>query len=203
MARVARGELRNAFCFIGAGGHHAGRDFFGGYCCFNDVVIALRHVRKTTPLRRFAIVDTDAHHGDGTRDLVQGDPDVLHLCVCGTAYESTDGTKVDLLFPDLLEAETMNQAYLTLLDREVPRRVTPFRPDLLVWYFGFDTHLGDYGDIGLTARAFLGIADRMVALAEASCAARLLVVLGGGSRTDLATQLIPPIISRLASVAAG
>ncbi|HYL82575.1 MAG TPA: hypothetical protein VEU07_17285, partial [Candidatus Acidoferrum sp.] len=91
MTQVAAGSLRNAFCFIGAGGHHAGRSFFGGYCCFNDVVIAIAEVRGTTPLRRIAIVDTDAHHGDGTRDLVRDDPAVLHLCVCGTASQSSDG----------------------------------------------------------------------------------------------------------------
>src|SRR5208337_3886855 len=35
--KIASGEIRNAFSFIGAGGHHSGKDFFGGYCCFNDV----------------------------------------------------------------------------------------------------------------------------------------------------------------------
>lgn len=197
MTQVAGGSLRNAFCFIGAGGHHAGRNFFGGYCCFNDVVIAVAEARRTTPLRRVAIVDTDAHHGDGTRDLVRQDPAILHLCICGTAFESPDGTNADFPFPDPGEGEAMDEAYLALLDREVRPRVERFQPDLLVWYFGFDTHRGDYGDIGLTAAAFLGIADRMVALAHLSCAGRLLVVLGGGSRTDLATALIPPVIARL------
>lgn len=197
MAQVAVGSLRNAFCFIGAGGHHAGRDFFGGYCCFNDVVIAVVEARRTTSVRRIAIVDTDAHHGDGTRDLVRADPETLHVCVCGTAFESSDGSKVDVPFPEPRAGELMDDAYLALLEREAGSRVVRFHPDLLVWYFGFDTHRGDYGDIGLSGAAFLGIADRMIALANASCAGRLLVVLGGGSRTDLATALIPPVIARL------
>jgi acetoin utilization deacetylase AcuC-like enzyme len=203
MTQVAEGSLRNAFCFIGAGGHHAGRNFFGGYCCFNDVVIAVAEVRRTTPLRRIAILDTDAHHGDGTRDLVRADPDVLHLCICGTAFESTDGTKVDLPFPGARDGEGMDRAYLTLLEGEAGVRVERFHPDLLVWYFGFDTHQGDYGDIGLSGAGFLGIADQMITLADASCAGRLLVVLGGGSRTDLATALIPPVIARLAGQTLG
>src|SRR5512143_2502565 len=29
--KIAEGEIGNAFAFIGAGGHHSGRDFFGGY----------------------------------------------------------------------------------------------------------------------------------------------------------------------------
>lgn len=197
MTQVAAGSLRNAFCFIGSGGHHAGRSFFGGYCCFNDVVIAVAEVRGTTPLRRIAIVDTDAHHADGTRDLVRDDPAVLHLCVCGTDFQSSDGTKVDLPFPEPGGGGGMDGAYLALLEREVRSRVEQFHPDLLVWYFGFDTHQGDYGDIGLSGTAFLGMADRMVGLAEASCAGRLLVVLGGGSRADLAAALIPAVIAHL------
>ena len=71
MADLATGAIDRAFCFIGAGGHHAGHRQFWGACCFNDVVIALTHTREISPWRRFAIVDTDAHHGDGTRQLVQ------------------------------------------------------------------------------------------------------------------------------------
>jgi acetoin utilization deacetylase AcuC-like enzyme len=197
MLGVAEGSLRNAFCFIGAGGHHAGRNFFGGYCCFNDVAIAIAEVRLLTPLRRIAIVDTDAHHGDGTRDLVRDDPAILHVCICGGNSVTRDGTKVDVPFPTPRGCTGVDEAYLALLDHEVHPRVAGFRPELLVWYFGFDTHRGEYGDIGLTAPAFLGIAARMQALADASCAGRHLVVLGGGSRTELATALIPPVIARL------
>ena len=64
MADLATGVIDRAFCFIGAGGHHAGYRQFWGACCFNDVVIALTHTREISPWHRFAIVDTDAHHGD-------------------------------------------------------------------------------------------------------------------------------------------
>ncbi len=199
MDRVAAGELRNAFCFIGAGGHHAGRNFFGGFCCFNDVVIAIRQVRRAGRLRRVAILDTDAHHGDGTRDLVADDPDVLHVCLCGMDYVSGDGTKVDVVAPaPSASAASPDRAYLDLAREAFPARATWFRPDLTVWYFGFDAHRGDYADQGLTSETFLGLADLMLDTAARVCGGRLLVVLGGGSRTDLATALIPPIIGRLA-----
>lgn len=202
MGRVAAGELANAFCFIGAGGHHAGRNFFGGYCCFNDVVIALRQARRTGCLRRVAILDTDAHHGDGTRDLVAADPDVLHICVCDSDSASADGTKVDVGAPDPWSLDVSpDEAYLALVRQAFPARADRFRPDLIVWYFGFDTHRGDYGDLGLTLEAYLGIADVMLETAGLMCGGKLLVVLGGGSRTDLATRLIPPIIAKLARLA--
>jgi acetoin utilization deacetylase AcuC-like enzyme len=199
---VAAGELANAFCFIGAGGHHAGRDFFGGYCCYNDVVIAVRQARRSGRLGRVAILDTDAHHGDGTRDLVSDDPACLHVCICGEDYTSPDGTKVDREAPDAWAIDVpADRAYVDLVRELFPPLAAAFRPDLLVWYFGFDTHQGDYGDLGLTAAAFLGMAELMLDVASERCGGRLVVVLGGGSRTDLATALIPPVIARLAGVA--
>jgi acetoin utilization deacetylase AcuC-like enzyme len=199
MDRVAAGQLLNAFCFIGAGGHHAGRNFFGGYCCFNDVVIAIRQARRVGRLRRVAILDTDAHHADGTRDLVADDPEVLHVCICGTDYASSDGTKVDLAaLARIALGGSANRAYLDLVREAFPDQARRFRPGLVVWYFGFDTHRGDYGDLGLTSEAFLGIADIAHDTAREVCDGKLLVVLGGGSQTDLATALIPPIIARLA-----
>ena len=199
MGRVAAGELRNAFCFIGAGGHHAGRNFFGGYCCFNDVVIATRQARRDGRLRRVAILDTDAHHADGTRDLVAEDSEILHVCICNTDYTSGDGTKVDVDARSRCGlGGSTDQLYLDLVRGAFPARAMLFRPDVVVWYFGFDTHRGDYGDLGLTSKAFLGLASLSHDTAREVCNGRLLVVLGGGSLADLASRLIPPIIARLA-----
>jgi acetoin utilization deacetylase AcuC-like enzyme len=200
--KIARGEITNAFAFIGAGGHHAGRKFFGGFCCFNDVALCIVNLREEFGLERFAIVDTDAHHADGTRDILRDDPDVLHICFCGTDYESADGTKVDVACPNPREdgerEQPMNDRYFDLVARHAPERVSRFKPDLLFWYFGFDTHRGDYGDIGLSGPCYWNIADLMKGLAEKVCRGRLEVVLGGGSHQPLATYLIPPIIERLA-----
>ncbi len=205
--RIAEGEITNAFAFIGAGGHHSGRDYFGGYCCFNDVALCIVDLREKHGFKRFAILDTDAHHGDGTRSLFLNDPDVLHVCFCGMNFESPDGTKVDVAFPDPSESRrsgrSMNDLYFDSVAQQFPSRVVEFKPDLIFWYFGFDTHQGDYGDIGLTGACYWKIAELLRKLAKEVCGGRLEVVLGGGSRTELATGLIPPIIERLAGLPVG
>ncbi len=193
--KIASGEIERAFAFIGAGGHHAGRDFFGGYCCFNDVAIAIAHLRDRYGVRRFAILDTDAHHGDGTRDIFQNDPDVLHVCICGENYVSPDGTKVDVPAPRV--GRDTDEAYLKIAEVAFSGRARTFRPDLAIWYFGFDGHRGDYGDLGLSLRCFVGLADLMVRVAKEASGGKLLAVLGGGSQTDLATMIIPEVIQRL------
>ena len=210
--KIALEEIRNAFAFIGAGGHHSGTDFFGGYCCFNDVMIAITVLRELYSIRRFAILDTDAHHGDGTRQLLRNDADVLHVCVCGMDQCSADDTKVDVCAPgsygfrrsavgnaagggaaeqdiDALYADTALAAFLP--------RVKRFHPEFIFWYFGFDTHRGDYGDLGLSRKAYLQIAVELKDAADRICDGRLEVVLGGGSRSDIARDVIPPVIEIL------
>ena len=196
MEALAKGEVDRAFCFIGAGGHHAGYRQFWGACCFNDVVIALTRVREISPWRRFAIFDTDAHHGDGTRQLLAEDPDVLHVCFCGANYASADATKVDVDVYRLGWGADANGEYVDAVRRQLPR-IPQFKPDLLIWYYGFDTHTEDYGSIGLTEDAFFEICDLMIFVAEES-GIPLQVVLGGGSLPHLAFATIPEIIRRLA-----
>jgi acetoin utilization deacetylase AcuC-like enzyme len=202
--KICTGEISNGFALIGAGGHHSGRDFFGGFCCFNDVVITITYLREVHNVRRFAILDTDAHHGDGTRALVNNDPEVLHVCFCSTEGVSPDGTKVDVRAPGGFwgawgRGETdIDEVYASKVAAEFRPRVLDFKPDLIFWYFGFDTHTGDYGSLGLSQRCYLKIARFMKQVADEVAGGRLEVVLGGGSRTDIATNVIPPIIETLA-----
>ncbi|MDY0040366.1 MAG: hypothetical protein RBS57_08640 [Desulforhabdus sp.] len=205
--KIMQREIRNAFAFIGAGGHHSGRNFFGGYCCFNDVVIAIQVLREQYGVKRFAILDTDAHHGDGTRDLIGKDPDVLHVCMCSSDWESADGTKIDVhapgrfrwfpAAPRVAEDEDIDRLYAQAAALAFEPRVKEFKPELIFWYFGFDTHQGDYGDLGLTVKAYLQIAQMARNLAEEICDGRLEVVLGGGSRSDIARNVIPRVIEIL------
>jgi acetoin utilization deacetylase AcuC-like enzyme len=203
---IVRDRITNGFAFIGAGGHHSGRDFFGGYCCFNDVAIAMHVLREKYGVKRFAILDTDAHHGDGTRDLTKNDSNVLHVCICSTHYESADGTKIDVPAPGRPwfhtqsgESDDVDGLYAQTAIQAFDSRVRRFEPEIIFWYFGFDTHRGDYGDIGLSLGAYTKIAKALKALALEVCGGRLEVVLGGGSRSDIARDVIPPIISILGS----
>jgi acetoin utilization deacetylase AcuC-like enzyme len=54
-----------------SGAHHAGYERGGGFCTFNYLVGAARTLLG--PGQRSAIIDLDAHWGDGTARLVQGD----------------------------------------------------------------------------------------------------------------------------------
>ncbi len=57
-------------------GHHVTRTSFGGSCYLNNTAIAAARVRAALD-RPMAVVDVDAHHGNGTQAIFYDDPDVL------------------------------------------------------------------------------------------------------------------------------
>ena len=61
-------------------GHHAGRAFFGGSCYLNNAALAAQRLRDGG-VDRVAIVDLDAHHGNGTQDIFYDRVDVLYASV--------------------------------------------------------------------------------------------------------------------------
>lgn len=195
MEALARGELDRVFCFTGTGGHHAGRREFWDSSCFNDVVIALTHVREVSPLRRFAIIDTDADHAGGTLQLLDEDEGVLHLCFCHSDYCSLDrrALEINVFGP---QDQAIPGQYLEKVRRHLAL-VQDFRPDLLIWYCGFNSHRDDYASLGLVEADYLGVCDLLAALAG-ELGIPMQVVLGGGSLRQVATATIPGIIQRLA-----
>ena len=191
---AAESTTRNAFVFTGFGDHHAGRDFFGGGCYFNGATIAIAVLRAKTTLRRFAILDTDAHHADGTRDIAGCDTEVLHVCFCSQDYHDSFGN-VDVPYPSVPSVEE----YVQLVHKEFGGRVHEFRPEMIFWEFGYDSTRGDYGDRGVASDSHWRTARAMVDIADNVCDGRLVVILCGGSRRDYARKIIPPVIRELAT----
>lgn len=68
------GAARTAVHLPGAK-HHAQADSSSGFCVFGDFAIAALRARQAG--QRVAVLDIDAHHGDGTENLLRPYPDVL------------------------------------------------------------------------------------------------------------------------------
>ncbi len=191
---IHQGQLDNAFIFTSFGDHHAGRSFYGGMCYFNGAALAITVLRKKG-VKRVAIVDTDCHHADGTRDIFADDENVLHVCFCHQDYRD-NRNNVDVLVP----CHTSDEEYLGRVEQEFVPRVIAFEPEYIFWEFGYDATQGEYGDKGLTrdchpklARVFKEVADRV-------CQGRLITILCGGSGRSVASYTIPRIIDCLAEL---
>ena len=66
---------RTAFVLTRPPGHHAGPDFFGGYCFLNNAAIAAQALRDAGAAR-VAVLDIDYHHGNGTQTIFYDRADV-------------------------------------------------------------------------------------------------------------------------------
>ena len=190
--RIWLGEIDNAFVFTGSGDHHAGRDYFGGGCHFNGAALAIANLRDLHGASRFAILDTDSHHGDGTRDIFGGDEDVLHICLCSQRHD--DGSNVDVPVP----YPTTDAEYVSILEAEFLPRIAEFKPDVIFWEFGYDATAGDCGSKGLSPDCHVRIGRTVRRAADEVCGGRTVAILCGGSRRDVAGYCIPRIINCLA-----
>jgi acetoin utilization deacetylase AcuC-like enzyme len=193
---MAEGTLKNALVFSVAAGHHAGPDAaWGGTYLSYYVGPAIVHLREQYGWRRFAIIDTDSHHGDGTRAVFEDDHDILHCCFCDTDWVSADGSKVDVD----VGRRTNDRKYLQQVREEFAPRAAESRPRIIFHNSGHDTCQGDYGDRGLSPHFFPSLARLIKDIADVTCDGGYIVITHGGARADVARQIFPEIVRILAS----
>lgn len=78
----ARLALKNgAVHFLGGGMHHAMSFKGGGFCLVNDIVIAIRKLQQEGLIKRAAVIDVDAHKGDGTAEITVNDSTIRTLSI--------------------------------------------------------------------------------------------------------------------------
>ena len=93
---ILEGRLGRAVA-LGCGYHHAGRDYGGGFCLFNDVAVLVEYLRERFGLRRFLILDHDVHFGNGTSDIYYSDPTVLYISLHQDPRTIYPGTGLSLI----------------------------------------------------------------------------------------------------------
>ena len=151
-------------------GHHAGPDFFGGYCYLNNAAIAAHILRGNG--KRVAILDIDYHHGNGTQAIFYAEPDVwygsLHVdpdtdypFFAGYADEVGTGAGEGTNWNVPLSPGTGQDRYLSALDTLLARLIA-FNPLWLIVSAGFDTYIDDpIGTFRLTTACFNEIGRRI------------------------------------------
>jgi acetoin utilization deacetylase AcuC-like enzyme len=126
---------------LAGGTHHAGFDRGGGYCVFNDSVVAARHVQAHGLADRLLVVDLDVHQGDGTAALCANDASIYTFSMHAARNYPAVKPPSDL---DVALADGTGDAeYLDLLDHHLPRAIAASRPDALIYLAGADPFEGD------------------------------------------------------------
>lgn len=192
--KIARGEIINALVFAVAAGHHAEPSSAWGGTYLSCTGPAIAHVREKYRIKRFAILDTDCHHGNGTRAVFQNDGDVLHVCFCDDDRIEGDGTKIDVK----VGYHIHDEGYLDEVRKEFFKRVRKFKPFMIFHNFGHDTCEGDYGDRGLSPSFFPILAEEVKKCSEEVCEGRYLIITHGGYLREVTETIFPRIVEILA-----
>jgi acetoin utilization deacetylase AcuC-like enzyme len=112
------------FALIRPPGHHASAGSAWGFCYFNNMAIALVHLKAKKKIQSSYVLDIDLHFGDGTVNILKGKDDVI---VHNVAAAHRDD-------------------YLA----EVKEEMEHCRADIIGISAGFDNHEDDWGGTLLT-----------------------------------------------------
>ena len=185
---VIHGEAKNAFALVRPPGHHAEPDRAMGFCIFNNVAVAARDA-LAQGLERVAIIDYDAHHGNGTQAAFLDDERVAFLSThqwgkyfypgTGAIDDASHARKRIVNVP--LPAFAGDHVYEQIADQVFAPFVESFKPQMLLISVGFDAHWSDpITSLGLSTAGYLMLAQKVMALAETYCNGKIVFVLEGG-----------------------
>jgi acetoin utilization deacetylase AcuC-like enzyme len=191
---VATGE-RAVFALCRPPGHHAGHDFYGGYCFLNNAAIAAQAFRDAGA-KRVAILDVDYHHGNGTQEIfwerddvqfvsLHGDPETEYPWFMGYADERGGGAGAGFTLNLPLPAGTAWDAYAAALDAALAA-IRGYGPEALVVSLGVDTFASDpISAFKLESRHYPLIGERIAALGLPT----VLVQEGGYAVAEIGTNV--------------
>jgi len=182
---LADGQGRG-FAIVRPPGHHAEPDRPMGFCLMNNVAIAAAEA-VASGLSRVAIIDFDAHHGNGTEAAFWQTPEVgflsiheMNLYPGSGSLESASharGRIINVPLPGF----SNTTAFLNLFEQVAGPWLKNFGAEMLLVSAGYDAHFSDpLTTLMLDTSGFYQIAHKLVTLAETYCQDRILFVLEGG-----------------------
>lgn len=186
---VMSGQVTNAYALVRPPGHHAGKETGMALCVFSNIAVAVKAAMQQYGLNKVAIIDWDAHHGNGTESVFYDDPSVLTVSIhqdqmiygCGALEKNGEaaGEGYNLNIP--LPPGSGTGAYMAAFERVIIPAVTQFKPDLIVVASGLDAGFTDHtARMLLHSESFRLMTRHTMALAERLCQGRLVLSHEGG-----------------------
>jgi acetoin utilization deacetylase AcuC-like enzyme len=190
LTSVLTGQHRNAYALSRPPGHHCLPDWPNGFCLLANIAIAIEHARAAGLAKRFAVLDWDVHHGNGTEAVFYDRADVLTVSIHQENNYPVDtgafadrgrgpGEGFNLNIP--LPPGTGHKGYLAAMDRLALPAIRAFRPDVLIIACGYDAAINDpLGRMLATQETFRAMTRQVMTLARDICGDRLVLVHEGG-----------------------
>lgn len=141
---VARAAMDGApaFSLMRPPGHHAMRDRAMGFCYFSNIALAALDA-LANGAERVAIWDFDAHHGNGTEDIVANNSRIAFASIHQfPGYPGTGTRSFGNIHNFPVAPLTPRPDHVSEVRRALDQLVA-FKPDLLLVSAGFDAYAGD------------------------------------------------------------
>jgi acetoin utilization deacetylase AcuC-like enzyme len=183
---IMAGKARNAFVSIRPAGHHAETASAMGFCLFNNAAIAARHAQRRHGVERAAIVDFDAHHGNGSQQIFWSDRTVMYCSTHEMPLFPGTGSMLERgeynnIVNAPLRAGDSGDTFREALDVAILPRLEDFGPDLIIISAGFDAHrLDPLANLNLCEADFEWVTRRIMKIADTRSSGRVISVLEGG-----------------------
>jgi len=185
---VSEGRAARVLQF-GGGLHHAHEAKASGFCVYNDLAVAIRHL--TSNGMWVSYLDIDVHHGDGVQAIFKSDDKVQTISLhesgqylfpgTGAIHELGEGMGRGLKINVPLEPFTDSESYLEAFEMIVPRALESFGPHVLLVQAGADAHFDDpLADLAVTTQGYERLYRRILELADQLTGGKVLFTLGGG-----------------------
>ena len=204
--RVCARDVASGLALVRPPGHHATAERAMGFCLFNNVAIAARHLQSRRGLERVAIVDFDLHHGNGTQAIFEHDPSVLYLSLhqypwypgTGAASEVGSGPGEGFTVNIPCSAGTGDALYGLAFEEIVAPVLRAFAPGFILVSAGFDGHRRDpLGQLELSEAGYAHMTGVLLALATEICDGRIAFALEGGYDLDALRGSTSAVLGRL------
>ncbi len=146
---------------LGHGYHHAGQGLGMGYCTLNGLAAVAHKMLREGRARRVMILDLDEHEGNGTGEIVLGDPRIWNVTIHGSRMVGPPGAPNNHVLRVghglLGDPRARDLHYLAVLADTLPGLLQRFDPDLILYQAGMDPFDGS----GISPQA-LAIRDAYV-----------------------------------------
>jgi len=168
---------------LAGGTHHAFFDSGGGYCVFNDAVIAARAAQAAGLTKQVLIVDLDVHQGNGTAALCANDPQITTFSMHGARnYPAVKQcSDLDVALPSGMG----DQEYLACLSEHLPRAFDLAEHDAVIYLGGADPFEQDRLGLLKLSKAGLLARDRLVFDACLARRVPISVAMAGGYAPEI------------------
>lgn len=163
---------------LGGGFHHAFPDHGEGFCVLNDIAVGIKRTIKDGLIQKALVVDCDLHQGNGTAAIFSSDE---HVFTFSIHQENNYPFFKPRSSMDIgLRDGTRDNEYLSILHREIPKIVSSFKPNLILFVAGADPYREDQiGGLALTIEG-LKKRDEFVFGIAKNYSIPIAVVLAGG-----------------------